>query len=184
MSDPWTVRPATEGDLASVTEIRIRSWRAGYAGLLPAAALDGMDAEADLRRRREFFRAGPPGITTLVATDPAGITAAFCILGPYRDDERDLGEAALSGSVGEVYALYTDPPRWGGGAGRALLAAAVELLAERGLRPVRLWVLAGNQRARRFYESSGFAADGTVADFEIAGEHSPEVRYTLVGPRS
>jgi GNAT superfamily N-acetyltransferase len=182
MSDPWTVRPATEADLAAVTEIRIRSWRAGYAGLLPAAALDGLDAEADLRRRREFFRSGPAGIVTLVATDPAGAVAGFCITGPYRDDERDLADAALSGSVGEVYALYTDPPRWGCGAGRVLLEAAVEWLASRGLRPVRLWVLAGNERARRFYESAGFAADGRVADFEIAGEHSPEVRYTLVGP--
>ncbi|MDQ1647149.1 MAG: hypothetical protein QOJ50_3333 [Cryptosporangiaceae bacterium] len=183
MSDPWTVRAATEDDLATVTAIRIRSWRAGYAGLLPAAALDGLDAEADLRRRREFFRSGPPGIVTLVATDPAGAIAAFCITGPYRDDERDLADASLSGSVGEVYALYTDPPRWGGGAGRALLAAAVGLLAERGLDPVRLWVLAGNQRARRFYESAGFAADGAAASFEIAGEESPEVRYSFVGPR-
>lgn len=40
-----------------------------------------------------------------------------------------------------------------------------------------LWVLEGNARARRFYERSGFRADGTEEPFEVDGVAVPEVRY-------
>jgi RimJ/RimL family protein N-acetyltransferase len=40
------------------------------------------------------------------------------------------------------------------------MAAALTALSEAGYRRAVLWVLAGNARARRFYERAGFAADG------------------------
>jgi hypothetical protein len=40
-----------------------------------------------------------------------------------------------------------------------------------------LWVLRDNARARRFYERSGFRADGVEEPYEVAGVAVPEVRY-------
>ena len=178
------MRPATEDDLPAVSAIRVRGWQAGYAGLLPAGALAELDPAADLVRRREFWRSGPREVSTLVAVDPEGSAGGFAILGPAREDDRDPGEATLSPSEGEVYALYTDPARWRTGCGRALLAESVRWLHARGLAPVRLWVLAGTARARRFYEAGGFAPDGLVQDFEFGGARVPEVRYSFTAPPS
>jgi hypothetical protein len=40
-----------------------------------------------------------------------------------------------------------------------------------------LWVLAGNARARRFYEIAGWVADGAERTSEVFGATVSEVRY-------
>src|ERR671912_596226 len=49
---------------------------------------------------------------------------------------------------------------WGTGVGRALMTTACDHLADGGRNHLRLWVLADNARARKFYERAGLAADG------------------------
>jgi ribosomal protein S18 acetylase RimI-like enzyme len=61
---------------------------------------------------------------------------------------------------GEIYALYVDPVHHRGGTGRLMMAEARRRLAEDGFREAILWVLDGNERARRFYEREGWVADG------------------------
>jgi GNAT superfamily N-acetyltransferase len=179
----WAVRPAAEEDLPGVSAIRVRSWQVGYAGIIPAGALDTMTAEQDLVRRRELFATLGPEFASLVAAAPDGSLGGFANIGPYRGaGNRDVEEAPDEGRAGEIFALYVDPPRWRSGAGRALLAASVAWLTGRGRDPVRLWVLAANVRARRFYEAGGFAADGAEHTFDIAGAALPEVRYSFAGP--
>jgi GNAT superfamily N-acetyltransferase len=53
----------------------------------------------------------------------------------------------------ELHALYVLPEHWSKGIGRQLVKVAG--------RAHELWVLRGNDRARRFYERHGWAADGT-----------------------
>jgi GNAT superfamily N-acetyltransferase len=83
----------------------------------------------------------------------------------------------------ELYAIYVDPGRYGGGIGQALLQASLRRCTDAGHERVFLWVLEGNIRARRFYERAGFRADGTEEPFEVDGVAVPEVRYArnLVG---
>jgi RimJ/RimL family protein N-acetyltransferase len=68
------------------------------------------------------------------------------------------------------------PEWWGRGVRRLLLALAVRRLAEADLDDITLWMLKGNQRARRFYEACGFKPDGTRQLLGIGGL-VPEVRY-------
>lgn len=178
--DELVVRPATAHDLAGVARVRTRSWQAGYAGILPAEYLAGLSIEADLARRREVFAEHGAVVDTLVAVRD-GTVDGFASFGPYRPDPGD--QAPLGGIEGELYALYVEPERWGAGIGRRLLERAVARLDERGLAPVRLWVLAENARGRRFYEAAGFAADGQTAFFSRGGRDAPELRYTLAGGR-
>jgi RimJ/RimL family protein N-acetyltransferase len=49
-----------------------------------------------------------------------------------------------------------------------------------GPRPVRLWTLDGNERARRFYQRYGFVADGALGSHPVGdGVEVPTLRYTL-----
>ncbi|MEZ4734027.1 MAG: GNAT family N-acetyltransferase [Caldilineaceae bacterium] len=70
------------------------------------------------------------------------------------------------------------PTCWGKGYGAALMTSALQSLQEQGYRIVTLWVLDGNQRAIRFYEAAGFAADGqTQEEILPGGVTVRELRY-------
>jgi GNAT superfamily N-acetyltransferase len=72
----------------------------------------------------------------------------------------------------ELHALYVDPDRWGTGVAAALHAAL-------GLRDATLIVLAGNTRARRFYEKHGWTFDGDDDPRDFEGKMMPFARYRL-----
>lgn len=60
-------------------------------------------------------------------------------------------------AIGEVYVLAVDPGFTGHGLGRLLTVRGLEYLRAEGLTQVMLYVDAANDRARRLYESLGFA---------------------------
>jgi ribosomal protein S18 acetylase RimI-like enzyme len=74
-------------------------------------------------------------------------------------------------------ALHVDPGRWGRGLGRALITEARARLASRGFQEACLWVLADNERARRFYEIDGWSPDGARRMDGFGGVSVEEVRY-------
>jgi GNAT superfamily N-acetyltransferase len=92
---------------------------------------------------------------------------AFATVGPCRDAD----------GSGELYALYADPDHWGTGAGRILIADARARLAADHFGTAVLWVLAGNERAERFYRQDGWTRDGTRRRAEVWGIEVDEVRY-------
>jgi GNAT superfamily N-acetyltransferase len=57
----------------------------------------------------------------------------------------------------EVRGIYVDPQYCGKGVGRLLMDASRDQLRRDGAREALLWVLAGNERGRRFYEIGGWA---------------------------
>jgi GNAT superfamily N-acetyltransferase len=165
-----TCRPATDADLDVLAAVRVRSWRAAYAGIVPAAGLDALDPARIAARWRSR---GPAGHHL---AEVGGQVVGWLFVGPYRADGTDGGEPPPAGA-GEVFAIYVLPEAWGRGAGRALLAYGLGELRRLGLLPALLWVFAANDRARRFYERAGFVPDGGTHDYEIAGATLPEVRY-------
>jgi ribosomal protein S18 acetylase RimI-like enzyme len=174
------LRPLTDADIDAVAAMNVRTWQAGYAGIMPAEILDALDpAEfAEIRRART----APPGAQTLVAED-GGTIVGFTSFGPH---PRQHGGAEYADGIGEIYAIYVAPERWGTGAGGALMAAARAALTAAGHSEMRLWVLAENHRARRFYERAGLVPDGARGTFTPPGGTAEldEVRYAmrLTGP--
>lgn len=111
-----------------------------------------------------------------LAVDANGCIGGFVHFGV----DRDGGPA----SVGEVCSVYVNPEQWGSGCGSVLLAHAFQALFESGFSECTLWVLEGNELARRFYEREGMAVDGARQSQMIAGLSVEEIRYRrdLVSP--
>ncbi|MDG4767112.1 GNAT family N-acetyltransferase [Solwaraspora sp. WMMD406] len=158
------IRQETLEDAEAIATVHVRAWRAGYAGLIPADVLDRLNVAAWAQRRRDTGTADPDHpFRTVVAVRDNRIVG-FSTFGPYRiDQDRDQ----LDPTYGEIVTMYVDPAHWGDGVGRELLAASVAGLAALGWGPVRLWVLAGNQRGRRFYERAGLRPDGERSVYQV-----------------
>jgi len=163
------VRRAVVDDAEAIGRIHVRAWQVAYDGHMPADFLASLDPAARAAQRRREMAALTPDQAIFVAVDDADTIVGFAACGNERSDDHN----------GEVFAIYVDPPRWGTGAGRALMDAAVAHLTAAGPRPVRLWALDGNKRARRFYERYGFAADGATGSHPIPDGEVPTIRFTL-----
>lgn len=168
------VRRARPEDAAALAEIHIAAWRGAYRGVMSDAFLDGLDVAQWTERWRQTLTRAAPALApeaVLIVEREAGRPAGFAITGP----ERPL--SPHSGSRGELWAINVAPEAWGKGLGYALLTAAQEALAHAGHREAVLWVIAANERARRFYERAGWAADGVEKREARLGFELHEVRY-------
>ncbi|MBO0708678.1 MAG: GNAT family N-acetyltransferase, partial [Candidatus Dormibacteraeota bacterium] len=86
---------------------------------------------------------------------------------------------APPGQTGELGAIYLLKEHWGTGVGRSLMRAAMTSLRQSGYREATLWVLEGNARARRFYESGGWRPDGARKAERGPGFTLDEIRYRI-----
>lgn len=147
------VRHARLEDATSIARIHVETSRAAYRGLVPDEVLDTLS----VKRREELWRhtlaTDAPRLVFVAQDDHA--LAGFCAaLAPARGTE-------ASERIAEIGAIYVSPRRWRTGVGRALIKAALAELRAEGWLSVQLWVLAGNEAAKQFYERLGFNADGT-----------------------
>ncbi|GIE93560.1 GNAT family N-acetyltransferase [Paractinoplanes rishiriensis] len=165
------IRPHTDADFEGVGEVSVRSWQAGYAGIVPAEYLAGLDPVRNAERRRNYPMR--PDQHLLVA-EADGKIVGFANFGPYLRDDGGFDEG-----MGHLYAIYVHPDRWGRGIGRELFLAAKAGLTADGFPDLRLWVLTANVRARRFYERLGLAPDGVEQSWTPRDSpvELPEMRY-------
>jgi GNAT superfamily N-acetyltransferase len=161
------LRPAEPDDAIAVAEVHVRSWQAAYRKLLPDEHLDNLRPE-DRAKKYDFGNPDPAKPWTIVAAEE-GVIQGFATTAPSRDSD-------LPGH-GELCALYVDPERWGRGIGVALVSAARARLVELGFRDAFLWVLAGNDRAERFYRMDQWTTDGVRRTDSVWGVTVNEVRY-------
>lgn len=159
------LRQATLADAEELGALHVLSWQAAYAGVFPASFLSNLRVEA---RVRWFERRVKGGTPILVADSDSGI-AGFCLIGPSEEP-----------GWGEIFAIYVDPSRWGGGYGHALLNEAESVLRKDGHSSALLWVLEDNPRARRFYERQGWELAKPIRFEEIGGTYVTERRYEKV----
>jgi ribosomal protein S18 acetylase RimI-like enzyme len=170
------IREMTASDTDAVAQARIQGWRHAYAGLVPQAVLDGLDAGRFSAGLRDSLPGKPPGHIHLVAEDPGEGVVGWACFGSYRPLD-GVDDPAADDGWGELYAIYLLPAFIGRGVGRALMAATLDGLATRGRRRARLWVLRDNAAARRFYERAGFRPDGAENVLDMDGVPVIEVRY-------
>lgn len=137
-----TIRPMAADDAPRVGEVHVGAWRAAYRGIMADEYLDGLLAEdrADMWRRINEDRRGSTRDVIVVDDQIVG----FAAYGPAHDPVADP-------SVDQLYAINVHPDHWSRGIGRRLLRHVTAELAALGCRRAGLWVVTGNERARRFY---------------------------------
>jgi RimJ/RimL family protein N-acetyltransferase len=164
------VRRAVADDAEGVARVHVASWQAGYADLLPADYLDGLRWQGRFESwSARLSEPAAAGRGTWVLTS-AGEVVGFASIGPARDEDRQ------SSGAWELYGIYLRSDHWGHGHGTTLAEAAFHDIPDQAA-DVSLWVLADNERARRFYERLGFVADGHQRVETIGGRELAEVRY-------
>lgn len=149
-------------DRDAISKIYEESWKFAYKGLIPQEYLDSIP-EGNWAKAVDT-----PEWNTLLMLDGEQIvgTTSYCY--SRFEDWKDYGE---------IISIYFLPAYMGKGYGRALLQEAVDRLAEMGCTDILLWVLAENERAKRFYEKNGFAESGAYLDDNIGGKALKEVQY-------
>lgn len=161
------VRGAVLDDAFQIARIHVETWRAAYAHVFPLEYLAGLSIDERLQLWKQALS---KEFNNVYVAELDGRIGGFASAGPTEDEDDDAPQ-------GELYAIYVDPPFWARGLGRALLARAEEALRQTGFADAGLWVLEDNPRARRFYEASGWTADGATKPFSRAGVDTVVIRF-------
>lgn len=130
------LRSATTADSAAVAEIWLHGWRDGHLGHVSE------DLVA-IRTPSSFATRAADRVADTTVADVDGTVAGFVML-----------------DADEVEQVYVAAAHRGTGVAAALLAEAERLVAVAGYSQAWLAVVAGNARARRFYERCGWVDEG------------------------
>lgn len=143
-----SLRPARPGDSAAVAEIWRDGWRDGHLGHVP-------DELVAIRTPESFGQRAAQRIDDTVVAVVGDDVAGFVMV---VDDE--------------VEQVYVSARHRGTGVANALLTEAERLVGQNGHHRAWLAVVAGNARARRFYERRGWTDEGEF-DYAAAGADGP-----------
>lgn len=161
------IEPATLEDCDLVAELHVAAWRVAYKGLLPTAFLATLSVESRAFAWRKVLQEGRSEL--LLARSDDGVIG-FVSFGPCRDDDAPPGR-------GEIWSIYLYPRHWSTGVGRTLWLAAHERLVQLRYSSISLWVIVGNERAKRFYRKAGFEVEwGSEKNLQIADSTLREIR--------
>ncbi|MFM8536190.1 MAG: N-acetyltransferase family protein [Acidimicrobiia bacterium] len=169
MSSNVVYRDAAVADGPGIARVWVAAWQAAYAGLTPAAYLDGLSAELAWPAFERSLQDNMSVLLVEVDGDIVGFTA----YGASRD-------ADAVGRCGEVIAINLAQSVWRRGLGRELMRLTLQRLEANGFREATLWVLHGNANAMAFYEALGWKRDGVEKrDDKLTGFTLHEVRYRM-----
>jgi len=143
---------------------------------MPAADVDAFVAQHLTAQRFEEYLADP-GRAVLVAQEH-GDTIGYAMLvhgEPYDEDVRAVVRHRPTTELSKIYVL---PNAHGGGVGRQLFDAVVDVAREAGAAGMWLGTNQANVRAQRFYEKSGFERIGTKR-FRVGERWEDDFVYEL-----
>jgi ribosomal protein S18 acetylase RimI-like enzyme len=161
-----TLRTGNDDDVLPVAALHFRSRGAAYAHILSPETLATPSATALASWWGERRKWEQESHRLTVAEDFDRIIG-FSYVGPSETE-----------GAAELYAIHVDPAMVGTGVGRLLMANALTELAEIGGERAVLWVLAANERARRFYHQVGWSPDGETRVAPVSGEPVEQLRYS------
>lgn len=143
------LREATPADAEGVARVYVESWNDGFTDLMPprmlnAAQIARWSRDLDAEVVRWWLAESGESVVGFVGT------------GPSRDP--------IDPDLGEVDTIAVAPSAWRRGVGRRLMDAALADLRGGGYGQAILWTLADYERARTFYEATGWHPSGEVRD--------------------
>ena len=162
-----TIRPAVAKDALAIAWVRIDCWRTTYRGLVPDAYLEAMDLDASTESWNRVLAAGPNTASVFIAED-GGQVVGFAAGNMLKEPRHELNA--------ELTAIYLRRDYQRAGVGRRLVDSVARAQRAHGANGLIVWVIAGNQGARAFYESLG-ATLLVEQDFEWDGTPLVEAGY-------
>lgn len=153
-----SVRPALPSDAEAVARVQLTTWRAAYADVLPAEALEVDPAAVAAAWEASVASPPTPRHRLLVALDGSELVGLAA--SEPTDDGAELTELLVE-------------PRWGRrGHGSRLLAATVDLWRQDGVTRATTWVLEDDAVLSAFLASAGWGPEtvgrtGTVGTREV-----------------
>ncbi|WP_028636047.1 GNAT family N-acetyltransferase [Nocardioides sp. URHA0032] len=168
MSDV-SVRVAWADDARAIAEVQLRTWRATYAGVLPAEALPSDVEAAAAAWHAALSKPRDARNRVLVALERNRVVG-FALTSPAADPDCDPVVDA------ELADLTVDPDARGQGHGSRLLQAAVDTMAADRFSRAVLWAIASDDALRTFLADAGWAADQAHRELDLDGEGTTVVK--------
>ena len=157
------VRAAGVDDLGAMRQVRLQALKDS-----PEAFSSTYEREVAMSRD-EWLARLDRGVTFLLFEEAGGTRAVGLACGVPDHDAH----------VTNLYGMWVHDDVRGTGGADGLVAAVVDLARSAGSARVRLSVVRGNDRARRFYERMGFAMTGRAALDEACGYVDEEMELLL-----
>lgn len=171
-----SVRRATSADVAGIGAVLERTWRGGYAGLLPPVVLPLLSGAALADAWRSAVTDPPSPRHVVLVARTGGLVVGMVAVAPSRDGDADAAD-------GEVVELAVDPAHQRAGHGSRLLAAAAETLRDKGSRTIRIWTAEVDDVRYGFLVSTGLRPDGARRTLQARdGTELVQLRLSAVLP--
>lgn len=154
------IRRAKIGDEKALARIQTESWRAAFAGIVPAELLTQCTSLERAERMYARLLAERRGNGYILELDGK----AHCIAWLDAAKSEDLPGAA------ELRCIHSLPDNWRRGYGSRMMERVLADVKAAGYETIVLWVFVRNERAIRFYEAHGFTASGKRQDAFGAAE--------------
>ncbi|MFC7071491.1 GNAT family N-acetyltransferase [Halovenus rubra] len=149
------IRPATPEDAEAMRDVAERAWEAAHSPIIGEdRTRDFLDTYYDVDSLHEVINR-ERWITHVADAD--GAVTGFVSGGPSDEDP----------TLFHLGRLYIAPKQWGNGIGGQLLAVFERQATERGASCLSLQVMAENERAVGFYESTGYERNKRIYDETI-----------------
>ena len=142
------LRPATAEDISSIAPIWHRGWQDGHVGHVP-------EELSTARTERSFWSRAAQRLPDTTIAEIEDAVAGFVMV---------VGD--------EVEQVYVGEGHRGSGVASVLLAEAERRVRHSGHDTAWLAVVAGNERARRFYAKHGWVDKGPL-DYQAHGPDGP-----------
>lgn len=148
------IRRAKIGDEKALARIQTESWRAAFAGIVPAELLTQCTSLERAERMYARLLAERRGNGYILELDGK----AHCIAWWDAAKSEDMPGAA------ELRCIHSLPDNWRRGYGSRMMERVLADVKAAGYETIVLWVFVRNERAIRFYEAHGFTASGKRQD--------------------
>ena len=144
------IRRAQSGDEETLARIQTESWKAAFAGIVPAELLAQCTNVERAEKMYARLLAERRGNGYILELDGK----AHCIAWWDAAKDDDMPGAA------ELRCIHSLPDNWRRGYGSRMMERVLTDIKVAGYETIVLWVFARNERAIRFYEAHGFTASG------------------------
>lgn len=144
------IRKVRQGDEAFLAYIQTESWKAAFKDILPDEVLQKMTEINHVTAMYKRLLDECIGNGCILETDGK----PHCIA--WWDKARDENMPDYA----ELICIHSLKDKWRKGYGTKMMGKVLEDIKKAGYGKVMLWVFTDNDRARKFYESCGFTANG------------------------